>query len=278
MCVTHTCVNISNSNISNTLRYAPGVALSVLNISTGSLATPPVTGLPSGPENMALSQMLEIVQIFFRDILRDALPANGQNLLRPLLNEKIMEALYDGSWHGPWSSTCPPVNETKWKNWTRMSNVSLRDMLVTPATTQDPLEAQKKVSAGTYPGIPKDAKLDNFDTDDLFLTIKRLTDQFLLTGDDANELIRDLTSGTCGVFVLSQSLYVKTKKNTHIGTGNVTIEMKNTTLIDKFSTNFVLGGAEITILLDTLYLFKLDSFRHIHPLDTLGTWCSSARF
>ena len=47
--------------------------------------------------------------------------------------------------------------------------------------------------------------------------------------------------------------------------------MKNTTLIDKFSTNFVLGGAEITILLDTLYLFKLDSFRNIHPLDTLGT-------
>ena len=155
-----------------------------------------MTGLPSGPENMALSQMLEIVQIFFRDILRDALPANGQNLLRPLLNEKIMEALYDGSWHGPWSATCPPVNETKWKNWTRMSNVSLRDMLVTPATTQDPLEAQEKVNAGTYPGIPKDAKLDNFDTDDLFLTIKRLTDQFLLTGDDANELIRDLTSGT----------------------------------------------------------------------------------
>ena len=203
-CFTRTCEHLKNIKLEHLklkhllkhLRYAPGIALSVLNISTGSLATPPVTGLPSGPENMALSQMLEIVQIFFRDILRDALPANGQNLLRPLLNEKIMEALYDGSWHGPWSATCPPVNETKWKNWTRMSNVSLRDMLVTPATTQDPLEAQKKVSAGTYPGIPKDAKLDNFDTDDLFLTIKRLTDQFLLTGDDANEFIRDLTSGT----------------------------------------------------------------------------------
>ena len=203
-CFTRTCEHLKNIKLEHLklkhllkhLRYAPGIALSVLNISTGSLATPPVTGLPSGPENMALSQMLEIVQIFFRDILRDALPANGQNLLRPLLNEKIMEALYDGSWHGPWSATCPPVNETKWKNWTRMSNVSLRDMLVTPATTQDPLEAQEKVNAGTYPGIPKDAKLDNFDTDDLFLTIKRLTDQFLLTGDDANELIRDLTSGT----------------------------------------------------------------------------------
>lgn len=244
------CIASSVVNGGTKPSYAPGVALSVLNISTGSLKTPPVTGLPSGSENMALSQMLQIVQIFFRDILRDALPANGQNLLRPLLNEKIMEALYDGSWHGPWTATCPPVNETKWKNWTQMSNVSLGDMLVTPATTQDPLDAQKKVSAGIYPGIPKDATLDNFETDDLFLTIKRLTDQFLHTGDDANELIRDLTSGT----------------------GNVTIEMKNATLIDKFSANVVLGGAEITILLDTLNLFKLDSFRTIHPLDTLGMY------